>query len=213
MSAPGFTPYTGPQMHRLFFKLGSVDVEPLVRQLDQNPALWDAIDRRRVAEGTPHGGMKDIWVRYNDHRPFAERGNWTGFNDAHVPIWYPAWDALPALRPIIFGLMAAVEAEMLCGVLITRIPPGEGIKRHTDDSWHVRYTDKLYVCVKSEPGAVFGAEDESGAEELAPVPGEVHLFDNRLPHWARNESSGDRVTLIVCVRTEMFGRGREGEPS
>ena len=201
-----FSPYRGAQQHRLFRKLGTVDVRPLNAQMAEQSYLWDAIPRRRIADGSPHGGMKDIWVRYNDHRPFAIRKDWTGFNDEHVPVWYPAWHALPALRPIVFGLMAATEAEMLCGVLLTRIPPGHGIDRHTDDSWHVHFTDKLYVCVASEPGAIFGAEDANGTEELSPLPGEVHLFDNRAPHWVRNASNADRITLIVCVRTEMFGR-------
>ena len=200
------TPYAGPQDHRLFRKLGTVEVGPLAVQLDAQPDLWDSINRRRTADASPHEGMTDIWVRYNDHRPYAARGDWTGFNDEHVPVWYPAWRRLPALRPIIFGLMAAVQAEMLCGVLMTRIPPGKGIERHTDDSWHVHYTDKLYVCVRSQPGAVFGAEDPEGIEELSPSVGDVHLFDNRWPHWVRNDSGSERITLIVCVRTEMFGR-------
>jgi hypothetical protein len=200
------TPYTGAQRHRLFRKIGDVPVGDLGAQLDAAPDLWDQHKRRKEAPGTPHARMSDIWVRYRDHRPFAASGDWRGFNDEHVPVWYPAWRALPALRPIVFGIMATVEAEMLCGVLITRIPPGLGIDRHADDSWHVQYTDKLYVSVRSAPGAIFGAEDAAGVEELNPATGEVWLFDNRLSHWVDNRSGADRITLIVCVRTAMFGR-------
>ncbi len=205
-----FRPWPGAQALRQFRRLGDVPVDNLRRQLAAQPDLWDRHTRRKTAPGTPHARMSDIWVRYQDDRFFRAAGDWTGFNDRHVPVWYPAWHRLPALRPIIFSLMAAVEAEMLCGVLITRIPSGEGIERHADDSWHVQYTDKLYVSIESEPGAIFGAEDGLGIECLAPKPGEVWLFDNRLPHWVENKSQGDRITLIVCVRTEMFGRPREG---
>lgn len=199
-------PWNGVQDRRMFRRLGSVDVAPLAAQLDAQPGLWNEHTRRRDVAGSPHARMSDIWVRYNDAAPFERSGDWRGFNDPHIPVWYPAWHALPAMRPIVFGIMAAVEAEMLCGVLITRIPPGAGIDRHTDESWHVQYTDKIYVPIRSAPGAVFGAEDAVGIEELNPEPGSVWLFDNRVPHWVANTSAEDRITLIVCVRTEMFGR-------
>lgn len=145
--------------------------------------------------------MSDIWVRYN--RP--DRLNPEdprAFNNEHVPVWYPAWKKLPALRPIIFDLMATVEGEMLCGVLITRIPPGEGIAPHVDAGWHVEYTEKFYLSLKSSPGADFVCD----GERLNPKPGEMWLFDNRKNHWVENDSTEDRITLIVCIRTEMFGR-------
>ena len=45
-------------------------------------------------------------------------------------MFYPAWHALPHLRPIVFGLMARLEAVQLGGVLITRVPAGKaGLRR------------------------------------------------------------------------------------
>ncbi len=180
------------------------DVTALLDQLEESPELWDENPLRRVAPDTPHSRMSDIWVRYNDIAPFQASGDFSKFNDAHIPIWYPAWKKLPALRSIIFDLMAMVDGEMLCGVLITRIPPGMGIDRHVDDSWHVQYTKKFYVTLQSVPGAIFGCEDADGVEELNPHAGEIWLFDNRKPHWVINNSDKDRITLIVCIRTEKF---------
>lgn len=174
----------------------TADVGPLLDQIDGHPELWDQHPWRR-GPNSPHNGMSDIWVRYNA----AERLG-AHFNDEHVPVWYPAWKALPALRPLLFDLMAFVQGEMLCGVLITRVPPGEEIEPHADASWHVEYTEKFYLSLRSEPGARFHCGDES----IEPKPGEWWLFDNRKSHWVTNDSEGDRITLIACIRTDLFGR-------
>src|SRR5438132_1541130 len=95
---------------------GGVDVAPLLAQLDAHPELWDAHNSRKISDGSPHSRMSDIWVRYNAIERLGEDRR--RFNDEHVPVWYPAWYRLPALRPLIFNLMAQVQGEMLGGVLI-----------------------------------------------------------------------------------------------
>ncbi len=184
-----------------------VQIDGVLRELDARPDLWDQHSRRKTAPGTPHAQMSDIWVRYNDDAPHRASGDWSRFNDAHVPIWYPAWDALPSLKPIAFDLMARVQGEMMGGILITRIPHGLGIDRHTDDGWHVQQYDKFYLSLRSAPGARFWAEHDGVREALEPRPGEIWLFDNRKSHWVTNDSGQDRITCIFCIRTEKFGRG------
>lgn len=178
------------------------DVEPLKAQLANHPELWNANAYRQTGEGSPHGAMRDIWIRY---RAIEELTSPEAYKEPHLPVWYPAYYALPALAPLLKDIMRRVEGEMLCGVLITKIPPGAGIGIHTDEGWHVDYTDKLYLSLQSEPGAKFGCMAEP-AEILEPKQGELWLFDNRKPHWVKNDSYCDRITLIVCVRTAMFGR-------
>lgn len=179
-----------------------VDVAPLMAEIDANPQLWDAYNTRRTGKWTPHSGMTDIWVRYNDITPYLEAGNMAGFNDPHLPVWYPAFDALPSLKPILFELMAKVEGEMLGGVLITRIPPGGGIDPHIDKNWHVDYFDKYYISLQSAEGANFCCDHDGVLEKLSPKVGECWLFDNRKNHWVENNSNQDRITLIICVRTK-----------
>lgn len=184
-----------------FQKLGSgIDVAALNDQLAAHPELWDSVNYRKMGAGTPHTRMSDIWVRYNDIRPYAQAGDYRGLNDPHIPVWYPAWDALPALRPIVFGLMSLVQGEMLGAVLITRIPAGEGIAAHTDAGWHVDYFSKFYLSLQAAPGARFHTE----AEYIEPSVGDLYRFDNKMSHWVTNESEQDRVTLIVCIRTALF---------
>lgn len=185
------------------------DVKPVLAELEAHPELWDQHTIRKTAPGTPHSRMSDIWVRYNDVAPFKASGDYSTFNDAHVPVWYDAWEKCPSLHDIVFSLMRIVEGEMLGGVLITRIPAGLGIDPHRDAGWHVDHFDKFYVSLQSPVGAVFGTEVGGESEVLSPKAGECFLFDNRKMHWVSNTSNADRITLIVCIRTEKFGRLRE----
>lgn len=175
-----------------------VDVLPLLLAVKQHPELWDQFTPRKIAPESPHTAMQDIWVRYNDIRNFAD-GDLSRFNDPHYPVWYPAYDALPQIRPIIFGLMARVEAVQLGGVLITKIPPGGRIESHVDRGWHVEhYNTKLYVVLQSNPQCLNRVEDEVVSMQA----GEVWYFDNTREHEVVNNGDDDRITLIVCTRRD-----------
>jgi len=184
-----------------FLKIAEgINVAPLLAQLEQHPELWGEFGWRKSIPGGPHSEMTDIWVRYNDIRPFQASGDFSRFNDEHESVWYPAYHKLSALKAIIFDLMRLVEGERLGGILITRIPPGAGIAPHRDASWHVEHYDKFYVQLKNPPGAVFWTEDEVNR----PLPGDIYRFDNRVLHWVKNEGKSERMTLIVCIRTSKF---------
>lgn len=187
-------------VYQNFLKIGDADVAPLNAELAAHPELWGQYGWRKEAPGSPHAQMTDVWVRYNDVRPFLAKGSMAGFNDEHEGVWYPAYEKLPALKDIIYPLMREVEGERIGAVLITKIPPGQGIAKHRDASWHVEHYDKFYVSMQSAPGALFC----SGTDALNPAPGEVWRFDNRREHWVENNSSEDRVTLIICIRTRKY---------
>jgi len=179
------------------FRIGlTVDVKPLKEQLDINTNLFDRYNMRRTMPGSPHSEMEDIWIRYNDIQPFLEKGSFEGFADEHDSIWYPAYLDLPAVRQIIFDIMAAVDGERLGGVLITKLPPGGKIAAHTDSGWHAAYYQKFYVPIKNAPGATFNFEDGV----IDPTEGDVYFFDNSQLHWVENNSDQDRIAMIVCIR-------------
>lgn len=181
---------------KYFLKVGDCDVSKVAKQLEEHPELWGQFGWRKRLPSGPHSGMTDIWVRYNKQEMIGK----PGFNDEHDSVFYPGWYVLDSLKEIVFPLMEKTEGERLGGILITKIPPGHGIDPHIDRGWHVDYYDKFYVSVKSSPGAVFCCGDES----LNPMTGEIWRFDNRNLHWVRNESNEDRITLIVCIRTEKY---------
>lgn len=185
---------------RNFVKLAQgIDTAPLLLALARQPKLWNRHRMRKDYADSPHGQMDDIWLRFNDEKPFKEKGDYTGISDQHDSVFYPEWYALPQARPIVFGLMARAEGTRLGGILITRIPPGGRILPHVDDSWHVRhYNTKVYVVLQSNPQCVNRVEDE----QLIMAPGEAWYFDNTKEHEVVNDGPDDRISLIVSIRCE-----------
>lgn len=178
----------------------SLDVFQLQRELLENLDEFDKYDYRRTFPNSPHAQMNDIWVRYNDIKPFEEKGSLVGFEAEHDSIWYPVIDKLPSLKKVVFDLMHIVDGERLGGILITKLPAGGHIARHTDAGWHAQYYDKFYVPILNHKGSIFGFDDGI----IEPQLGEAWWFDNSNPHWVDNKSDCDRIAMIVCIRTELF---------
>ncbi|WP_371435403.1 aspartyl/asparaginyl beta-hydroxylase domain-containing protein [Polaromonas sp.] len=166
------------------------DVSEMQAALAAHPELWNQQTARTQSPDSPHHGLDDIWSRYADPATMREDGS-------HDSVWYPCADLLP-VREMVFPLMAAVHGERLGGVLITRIKPGQTCKPHTDPGWHARYYDKFAVQIQAAPGQAFHFESTS----LVTKPGDIFWFDNSHKHWVTNESETDRITMIVCIRTE-----------
>jgi hypothetical protein len=178
----------------------SLNVEQLKKELLANLEEFDRYDYRRTFPNSPHAQMNDIWVRYNDIRPFEEKGSLTGFEAEHDSIWYPVVDKIPSVKKVVFDLMRIVDGERLGGVLITKLPPGGHIARHTDAGWHAQYYDKFFVPIQIKEGAIFGFDDG----DIHAKEGDAWWFDNSNPHWVTNNSDIDRIGMIVCIRTELF---------
>lgn len=180
----------------------TVPVRQLQQELEGNQDLFGKYPMRGDFPASPHSEMKDIWVRYNDVQPFLKSGDWSKFADEHDSKWYEAADRLPSARNIAFQIMSEEQGERLGGVLITKLPPGGRIKKHTDSGWHSDYYDKYYVAVKSPKGSVFGFDDGNIAAE----DGQIFWFDNSHPHWVENHTDDDRISMIVCIRTDKHRR-------
>lgn len=178
----------------------SLNVLPLQQELLANLDEFDKYDYRRTFPNSPHAQMNDIWVRYNDIRPFEEKGSLDGFESEHDSVWYPVLDKLPSVKKVVFDLMRIVDGERLGGILITKLPAGGHIARHTDAGWHAQYYDKFYVPILNTKGSTFGFDDGV----IDPDLGDAWWFDNSNPHWVDNKSDIDRIAMIVCIRTELF---------
>lgn len=186
-----------------FLKLcDDIDVGPINAELAAHPELWGQNNYRKIATGTPHSEMTDIWVRTCPSEHFALPDH--QFRP-FIPVWYPAAKALPSVVALARDLAWAWGGDAIYNVLITKIPPGSGIASHYDEGWHVDFTEKFYVPVQSEPDALFICEDEPD-EAVNLKPGTCTVFDNRKRHRVENNSPADRVTLICCIRTQLFGR-------
>ena len=176
-------------------------VLPLQASINRQPELFGQFKQRAQMYMSPHTGMKDIWVRYNDIGKYTDMST---FNDEHEPIWYPAFYCLPEITDILMRLMQLTEGQKLGGVLITKVPPGGRIEPHTDHGWHASYYSKFYIPIQNGEGAAFHFTDGV----IKPALGDVWWFDNSVEHWVVNDSDEDRLALIVCIRTDKYPRQR-----
>jgi mannose-6-phosphate isomerase-like protein (cupin superfamily) len=172
-----------------------VETLPLRLELARNEQLWDQDATRRTYPGTPHAAMTDITVRYMAPEDAAIIDN---RKREHRNVFHPAWHALPALRPVVFGMMTRVQAVELGSILITRLPPGGVILPHSDAGcWAPEYYNcKTHWTVQGS--AVVTCEDEiCGMAE-----GKIWTFDNLLRHSVENAGPEDRICVIVSMRCE-----------
>lgn len=173
-----------------------IDVLPLSLDLFRQPELWNQ-HRDRTTGDSPHSGVDDIWVRF---RAYDELTSVDAYAESFIPVMYPAWHALPHLRPIVFSLMARLEAVQLGGVLITRVPGGCQVAPHDDRGrWHPEFfTTKAYIPLMTNDRCY----STCGAERVVMGLGSVWLFDNLQVHSTVNDGETDRMTLIVSMRVE-----------
>jgi hypothetical protein len=176
----------------------AANVDPLaVRlELERAPHLWDQAPTRRLYPGTPHAAMTDIYVRY---MPPEQLTNLEARKREHRNVFWPAWHALPSLRPVVFGLMTRVQACELGSILITRLPPGASIEPHSDaGSWAPEfYNLKAHWTVA-------GCSNSFCEDELCRMEtGSVWTFDNLRNHGVTSVANEeDRIAVIVSMRCE-----------
>jgi hypothetical protein len=170
----------------------------VLAELEDHPELWDEHPFRTLGgPESPFDQTSDIWVRW---RPLWQLTKPEHFREPHFAEWYPAWHALPSLHDVVFNLMWMVRATHLGGILITRIPAGEQVKPHTDaGGWHAEFYDtKVYLPLQTNERCLNWCEDE----QVIMLPGEAWRFENRVMHGLINDGETDRISAIVCMKTE-----------
>lgn len=168
-----------------------LNVAPFYWAIQSQPGLWNQNTARTEAVNSPHHGLDDIWARYGDPERAKDGA-------AHDSSWYPVADAL-GIKPLCYDLMRMVDGDELGGVLITRIAAGKECKPHTDPGWHARRYQKFGVQITSAPGQEFCFD----TERLETRPGDLFVFDNQFEHWVPNPTPYERITMIVCIRTDF----------
>ena len=168
---------------------------PLLHAVVLHPELWNQFTLRTSHELTPHKEVEDIWLRFQDLKPY-EDGDASKIVDEHESMNYPAWNLLPQARPIIFDLMRRVEGTRLGRVLITKLAPGKKIDPHVDGGSHAEYFSRYHVVLQGGPGSLV----HCGGETVQMLSGEVWYFDNSVEHSVVNNSADSRVHLIVDIR-------------
>lgn len=186
---------------RNFLRLAQdVDVVPLLLAIQRRPDLWKEDTYLRDYPQGPFKQIESIMLRFpvkSVHETEEELQKHISTYDQHENIDYPAYKLLPEARPIVMALMTRVGGERLGRVMINKIAPGGVIYPHTDTPAHADYYSRFHVVLQSQPGVGFRAGDE----QVYMATGEVWWFDNKKEHEVINNSAGDRIHMIVDIRT------------
>lgn len=187
-----------------FLRLGEgVNILPLLLAVQQKPYLWNQNTLRQTHQYSPHGEVEDIWLRFNDLKPFEGRTEAEArdeFLDQHESICYPGWHELPEAQHIVHSINAQVKGFRIGRVMLTRLAPGKRIYPHVDTGDHATYYERFHVVLQSSPGCLFRCGDET----VQMRTGECWWFQNQVEHEVVNNGLDDRVHLIVDIHT---GRG------
>lgn len=189
---------------RNFYRLTTgANVIPLMLALhrfEKSQGIWKADTYLRDYPQGPFGDVESVILRFpsrsGHEQEKAQAEKVEGF-DQHESIDHPPFLLLPEARPLIFGLMAMVNGERLGRCIINKLRPGGTISVHTDSYDHASYWDRFHIVLQTQPGVLFSC----GGESVHMQTGEVWWFDNSETHEVINNSSDDRIHLVVDIRT------------
>lgn len=182
-------------MNNFYLITKNINVTPLSLELIRQPQLWKEDTYLRDFPQGPFSDIETIFLRFPPGSVTeAERAK----RDPHESEWMDGALHLPSARPLIFGLMTQVQGERLGRVLLNKIPPMGRIYPHADLPEHSNYWDRFHYVVTSAPGVVF----RCGGEKASMETGDVWWFQNALEHEVVNDSTQDRIHLIVDIRTQ-----------
>lgn len=180
---------------RHFQLIGSADVLPVMMTLQQHAELWNEHRFRTSYVGTPHGDVDDILLRFSSPDKTADPAVIEDVLQDTAPVFYPAWHALPQVRPIVFDAMRRMEAVALGRVIISRLRPGGCILAHSDadGAYTAQEGLRLHIALQGEPGSLY----HCGGETVTMRTGQVWWFDHRAVHSVENNSTDDRIHLMI----------------
>jgi mannose-6-phosphate isomerase-like protein (cupin superfamily) len=187
-----------------FHILTTADVNLLLLKIKQNAYLWKEDTYLRDYPQGPFGEIESIMLRFPEKRVFEQEEelekykNGSSQFDQHESVDYPAYAVLTEARPIVMGLMALVQGERLGRVMINKIKSGGRIYPHADTPEHTNYYSRFHVILQSGKGCYI----TSGDEQLEMKTGDVFWFDNKQVHEVVNNSSDDRISMVIDIKVK-----------
>lgn len=180
-----------------------VDTMPLlmaIHRAEKAAGVWREDTYLRDYPQGPFGQTESIILRFPPrtvHETEEALKNHLANFDQHENVDQPVFASLPEARPLIFGLMSAVQGERLGRCMINKLNPGGRIFPHADTPVHANYWDRYHIVLKSGPGSIFRVVEE----KVNMATGDVWWFNNAVEHEVVNNSDDERIHLIVDIRT------------
>lgn len=192
-------------MHSAFMIVESgLDVSPLLEAVKEQPGLWKEITIRQEVDGSPHHDTECIFLRWAKDKSLQ-----SVFTEIPA-IDYPALFKLPQARKLIAEVVRKVKGTELGRVLITKLLPNGVIDPHPDEGDYADYYERFHVPLESSDEDCFFVEHTPGQGEfLFMREGDLVWFNHKKKHWAVNNSTKERIHLIVDVVAPDYRVERE----
>lgn len=170
-------------------------------EIEAQESLLDKSTFRQSFKESPFKDTQFIGCRMTydlDHEPTEEEliehlktKGVTNTNAVELEDYYQ----LPHVYTAVMQLAAALQAEQIGRVLVTRLFPNGHIGAHKDFGEYHNFYDRFHICIGGK-----GCHFRSGKETVKMMPGEVWWFYNNLEHEVWNESDSNRDHIVIDLK-------------
>jgi len=180
-------------MSQLFDKakiIGNVNPDRFLAEIADYPELWSEITIRQDYKDSAHKDTESIFLRWSKGLNVS-----SAFNEL-TAIDYPAATKLKNCYKLAQEVGRLVEATELGKVIIAKLKPNGFITKHSDMGVYADKFERFHVVLKSKEGNSFDIAEES----FKMNEGEIWVINHKQEHSVVNNSSSDRIHLIIdCV--------------
>lgn len=177
-----------------------VDVMPLLMAIKRRPEMWKEDTYLRDYPQGPFGEIESIMLRFPPRSVVEteeELAKAIVAIDQHENVDQPAYKLLHEARALVMDLMHRVGGERLGRVMINKIAPGGQIFPHADTPAHCDYYTRFHIVLWGKPGCVLTCDNE----QIEMRTGDCFWFNNALMHAVVNNSSEERISMVIDIRT------------
>lgn len=181
-----------------------IQVDRLLKAIDEKSHLWNQITARQSTPGSPHKDTQSIFLRGP-----CEQTVHAVFNEIY-PKDYPALKEFPEARDLIHCLADDVNARELGRVMIVKLLPGGFITPHCDEGAYADHFERFHIVLASNEDCWFQCNHNSDEAEFVRMKaGESWWFNHKREHTFMNNGATDRIHLIVDAMAPRFKRQRD----
>lgn len=176
-----------------------INIAPLLNEILRQPELWNAHTFRTGFPDSTMRDSSDILIRFPKQEVLGDQKSrevLADFYNDTSPIWYPAYEKLPAIKHLLKEFMYKFNAHGLGRVIIAKMEPGKGFHPHADIEGEYVNNSKgarYHLVLQGYEGNMVRCGDET----VSMHTGELWWFNTRLEHEGMNTSKDDRIHLLA----------------
>ena len=167
-----------------------IHIAPLLDELEASQELWLS-DTSRQRKVRCQRNTQNIFLRAAK-KPLPPGAK--NANDVHEVRTMAQARSFPCTQKFCESVATSLGGTLGRATLVALLPYSQ-VFPHVDTGAYYRIRDRLHLVLKSADGSLLGVEDET----VVMHTGELWVFDNKKPHWAKNPSGEVRIHLIFDV--------------